>query len=333
MSDPVVEDPISPDTLQAYDLLRGGCGRYELRNSSLFEVTGEDRKAWLQGQITNDMRGLQPGGSLAFCLCSPTGQIEAVGDLWAHGERYLIRTHRQSAPAFQNRFDNMIIMEDVVARDLTPNYRLVCLQGPYATSELREVLDVPHLDASVAEYQGVEVVCLRSNRTGLGGWDLLVPIEAESAWAALEAEFPAVDEAAYTIARLEAGIPRFGDDIDARVLPPELGEAFTARHVSYSKGCYTGQEVLMRLYSRGHTNRTWMALVADDPMTVGDRVAHASREDAGTVTSAAFSPQFGFIAGAMIRREAAFDGELVKVQTASGPIEAEVRNFPLLNLT
>lgn len=333
MSDRLVSDPISPETVEAYDRLRGGCGRYELKNSALYELTGEDRKAWLQGQVTNDVRNLQPGGSMSFCLCSPTGQIQAVADLWSVDERYLIRTHRMASPALQHRFDHMIIMEDVVARDLTPDYRLVCVQGPYATAELREHLHLPHLDASVVEFKGVEVICLRSNRTGLGGWDLLVPVEAQEAWQALESAFAPIDERAFTIARLEAGIPRFGEDIDDRVLPPELGSWFESKHVSYQKGCYTGQEVLMRIHSRGHTNRTWMALVADQPMRAGDRVSHRDREDAGTVTSAEFSPQFGFIAGAMIRREAAFDGELVTVQTADGAVEAEVREFPLLNLT
>lgn len=333
MSDPLVHDPITPETYDGYELLRGACGRYELRNSSLFELTGEDRKAWVQGQATNDLRPLTAGGSLSFCLCSPTGQIQAVADLWAIDERFLIRTHRQSAEALQHRFDNMIIMEDVVARDLTPAYRLVCVQGPYATARLKEHLELPHLDASVASFKGVEVVCLRSNRTGLGGWDLLLPLDADEAWAELEAAFPAVDERAFNIARLEAGIPRFGEDIDARVLPPELGSWFESKHVSYQKGCYTGQEVLMRLHSRGHTNRTWMALVSDGPMQAGNIVSHRDRPDSGTVSSADFSPQFGYIAGAMIRREAAYDSERVTVQTESGPIEAEVRNFPLLDLS
>lgn len=332
MSDCLGHDLLPPETQRGYDLLRTSCGRYELRNSSLFEVKGEDRKAWVQGQTTNDMRPITPGGSLAFCLCSATGQIQAVGDLWACDDRYLIRTHRAAASALQERFDNMIIMEDVSTRELTLEYRLVCIQGPYATGQLKKHLDLPHLDASVAMFQGVEVVCLRSNRTGFGGWDLLVPIDAESAWSALESAFPPVDEAAFAIARLEAGVPRFGEDIDGRVLPPELGPWFESRHVSYSKGCYTGQEVLMRIHSRGHTNRTWMALLADSPMAPGNVVSHQQRADGGHVTSAAFSPQFGFIAGAFLRREVA-DSETVVVHTASGLIEAEVRNFPLLDLS
>lgn len=333
MSDPLVHSPSPAPVLESYDLLRGGCGRYDLRNSSLFEITGEDRKAWVQGQCTNDLRRLTDGGSLSFCLCSPTGQIQAVADLWALGERYLVRTHRNAAPALQHRLDHMIIMEDVVGRNLTPEYRLVCVQGPYATARLKEHLELPHLDASTTQFAGVEVVCLRSNRTGLGGWDLLLPKDAESAWSQLMAEFPEIDERAFNVARLEAGIPRFGEDIDERVLPPELGSYFVSKHVSYSKGCYTGQEVLMRIHSRGHTNRTWMALVSDRPMRSGDIVTHRSREDAGKVTSAEFSPQFGYIAGAMIRQEAAFDGELVTVRTEAGPIEAEVREFPLIDLS
>jgi hypothetical protein len=84
----------------------------------------------------------------------------------------------------------------------------------------------------------------------------------------------------------------------------------------------------MRIYSRGHTNKTWMGLIADEPIPIGATVSHRSRPDAGVVTSAEESPQFGFIAGAMLRNEAAFDGEIVKVDG----IEAEVRPMPFLRL-
>jgi folate-binding protein YgfZ len=121
--------------------------------------------------------------------------------------------------------------------------------------------------------------------------------------------------------------------MDEKTLPPEMGPAFEARNISYSKGCYTGQEVLMRIHSRGHTNKTWMALVSDEPIPIGASLAHGKRDDAGVVTSSGESPQFGYIAGAMLRNEAAFDGERVRVNGESRSFEAEVRPFPLLLLS
>lgn len=330
MSDSLVFEAPSAETLASYDLLRGACGRYELANSCLIELTGEDRKAWLQGQVTNDLRTIQSGGSGAFCICTPTGQMIAACDMWSLSDRFLIRAHRQSEEAILKRVQQMVVMEDVQANDLTPNYKLISVQGPTATRELKEMMELPSLDAGITEVEGAQVICLRSNRTGLGGWDLLLPVTAKKVIKKLESDFTLIDERAFNAARLEVGIPRFGQDMDEKTLPPEMGPAFESRHISYTKGCYTGQEVLMRIHSRGHTNKTWMALVSDRPLIAGQTVSHGSRADAGVVTSGADSPQFGFIAGAMLRNEAAFDGEIV---TVNGEFEAEVRPFPLLLLS
>jgi folate-binding protein YgfZ len=330
MSDSLVFESPSEETVASYDLLRSACGRYELANSCLIELKGDDRKAWLQGQVTNDLRKIQSGDSGAFCMCTPTGQMVAACDMWSIGDRFLIRAHRRSLEQLLKRVEQMVVMEDVHATDLTPMYRLISVQGPTATRELKDLFELPLLDAGVSEFEGSEVICLRSNRTGLGGWDLLLPLSAKKAVKKLESTFPLVNEEAFNAARLEAGIPRFGQDMDEKTLPPEMGSAFESRNISYHKGCYTGQEVLMRIHSRGHTNKTWMALVSDRPMESGMPVAHGSRADAGVITSGADSPQFGFIAGAMLRNEAAFDGEIV---TVNAEFQAEVRPFPLLLLS
>jgi folate-binding Fe-S cluster repair protein YgfZ len=102
--------------------------------------------------------------------------------------------------------------------------------------------------------------------------------------------------------------------------------------VSYKKGCYTGQEVLMRIHSRGHTNRTWMALTSDTEMPVGARVRHRNRDDAGVVTSAGDSPDYGPIAGAMLRAEAAIPNENVEVETSEGWVPARVHLMPILRM-
>lgn len=316
----------------SYDRLRFDAGRYELSHSCLVELKGDDRRAWLQGMVTNDLRKVQEGDSSAFCMCTPTGQMIAACELWSLPGRFLMRAHRQSLLPIMQKVEQMVIMEDVHAADLTPDYRFVSIQGPSATKLLKDIVDLPLLDAGVSELEGSEIICLRSNRTGLGGWDLLLPHDAKKAIKLLERSFDPVTEEAFEAARLEAGVPRFGTDMNEKTLPPEMGPAFEVRHISYSKGCYTGQEVLMRLHSRGHTNKTWMGLVSDQAMKAGQLIGHQKRDDSGVITSVAYSPQFGFIAGAMLRTEAAFDGEIVRVQGADGAFEAEVRPFPLLLL-
>jgi tRNA-modifying protein YgfZ len=321
---------IDPEVERGYDLLREDCGVLNTERFVAFELMGDDRKGWLQGQATNDLRNMAEGTSVAFCLCSPTGQLLADCHMWLLPERLVVTTDIATAPAFAQRCESMVILEDVTCRDLSGTQRLFSVQGPSATSRLSRGITLPTLDAGVATLDGHQIMLLRSNRTGYGGWDLLVPPEAEGLVAKLLGDISQVRDEAAEIARIEAGIPRVGADLSAKTLPPELGRAFQTSHISYTKGCYTGQEVLMRLHSRGHTNRTWMGLLADAPLEEGAIISHPSRADAGVVTSAALSPRYGFIGAAMLRNEAAMRGEMVTVQTSNGAVEAEVVEMPIL---
>jgi folate-binding protein YgfZ len=323
---------INEQTARDYDRLRDDCGLLDLPGLGLVSLTGDDRKGWLQGQVTNDVRRLEPGNSSSFCLCSVTGQIQAVVDSWAVRDQIVMTTARETLPAVLRRAEEMVILEDVVAEDSGGAYRLLSIQGPAASRRLGELVHLPSLDAGESRLGDVEVLCLRSDRTGMGGWDVWVPTEAKEAIRTLEEAFEPVGHDAYNIARLEAGIAFHGADFTERTLPPEMGPAFEAKHVSYSKGCYMGQEVLMRIHSRGHTNKRWVGLLAEAPLDLGATVAHVRRPDAGTITSAAFSPDYGHIGAAMIRNDFAEHGETVRVITERGEVEAEVRLMPILRL-
>ncbi|MEA2551922.1 MAG: hypothetical protein QOJ65_98 [Fimbriimonadaceae bacterium] len=288
--------------LEGYEVLHQACGVLPDLGLALIELTGEDRLEWLQGQATNDLRGLEPGVRRSFCLCEATGQIVAVCDLWMHENRFLIVTDVDAAPAVMRRVETMVILEDVAARDLTPGYRLVSIQGAAA-------LDAITADLPEAAFS------LRSDRLSWPGYDVWVP--KGTLW---DLGLPVIDEASCEVARIEAGVPKRGVDYTSKTLPPELGPAFEARYVSYSKGCYMGQEVLMRIHSRGHTNKTWVGLALDAPVQAGEAVSSSEREDAGVITSAAVSPRLGPIAAAMLRNEAAAEGAEIKVGAAKGRV-------------
>jgi folate-binding Fe-S cluster repair protein YgfZ len=104
------------------------------------------------------------------------------------------------------------------------------------------------------------------------------------------------------------------------------------RTISYKKGCYTGQEVLMRIYSRGHTNQTWMGLKSETLLSPGSKLRFGDPSDAGSVTRSANSPRFGFIAAAMIRNEAAVAGAIVEVIEGDSIVQAEVVRLPFLRM-
>lgn len=322
-------EQILPDQiLDAFDRLRGDTALFDLTNFSFIELRGEDRKGWLQGQATNDLKQLDIGASTSFCICQPTGQILAICDIWGLKDRFILSCERSAASAVMLRIDQMVILEDVQARDLTEELRAFSIQGPNATEALAEIVDLPTLDSADGQIGSSEAVVLRSNRTGLGGWDVLLQADAKVEIAQVENAFVKAPGEVFEIARIEAGIPRIDVDVDGKTFPPELGQAFEARHVSYKKGCYTGQEVLMRIHSRGHTNRSWMGLMADHQISEGELLFNRQGKEVGKVTSACYSPDYGYIGGAMIRNESALEGEVVFM--GEGRTESTLRQMPIL---
>ncbi len=315
-----------PDIKAEYALLNDDCGLIRIEDAALIELAGDDREAWLQGQITNDVDKLTLGGSLRFCILEPTGQMLATCQVWAFLGRYVITTQAACLAAVMNRVEQMVIMEDVTARDLTSEYALISVQGPESTRKLAKEVVLPSLDAGPLRTLEQDGFALRNDRSGRGGWDLWIPKGSEvpdDNW------LPEIGADVLDITRLEAGIPAFGSDMNSKTLPPEMGSNFVARHISYKKGCYTGQEVLMRIHSRGHTNRSWVGLKSSLPLQAGNPVSHPLRQDAGTVTSACHSPTYGYIAGAMLRNEV-LEGPLT-VTTEVGQVQAQIIDMPFLD--
>ncbi|MCW5944085.1 MAG: aminomethyltransferase family protein [Fimbriimonadaceae bacterium] len=296
-------------------------------DDAFLRVTGDDRKGWLQGQASNDLRQIREGGSLRFCFCQPTGQIVAPAKLWAMPDAFYLAVPRATLPAVLNRFETMVVMEDVAVEDVSGSHRRISLQGPAAAELLGA--NLPPLDCGEVAIGETRALAFRANRTGLGGWDVWFPTDRPAGFLKLERKVPPLSPAPLEALRLEAGIPTWGRDVAATILPPEMGPAFEQRHVSYTKGCYTGQEVLMRIHARGHTNRTWRGLVTDEPLIPGEKLAHPERPDAGEVTSVAFSPELGWIAGAMLRNVVQ-PGQKVWADRDGRRLRAEVREMPLL---
>ncbi|HEY3783026.1 MAG TPA: hypothetical protein VGL56_18255 [Fimbriimonadaceae bacterium] len=309
---------MSTETVASYRLIREGSGLMPVSGFSLLEMTGEDRKEWLQGQCSNDLRNLTEGGSIKFCVCTPTGQLLSFCTLWDLPDRFLICVPTASVSALLERAETMVIMEDVVLRDVTEQFDWVSVQGPLTYIELSKMIGLD--DSDVAS---LDPLALKNDRTGSGGYDLLIALGSELR-EKLTAALILLDPAAIEAARLEAGIPVFGVDTNPKTLPPELGPWFESQFISYEKGCYTGQEVLMRIHSRGHTNRVWKLLLLSAPASPGDKILLGD-DEVGTITSGIVSPEFGFLAAAFLRNGAVEDGAALRV----GSGVATVREFPL----
>lgn len=249
-------------------------------------IFGADAFSWLQGQVTQDLSPLKQNGHVAACLCNPTGQLLTIIHFYStNGNIFAITPDRQ---VILDRIENFVIIEEVSAT-VSP-MPLVSIQGVDANG--RYPID----------------------RTGFGGYDTFdnpyLP------------EIPAEHLNALEIA---AGIPRPGVDTNPKTLPPELGPAFEDQYVSYTKGCYVGQEVLQRIHSRGHTNKTWVGLISNSPLCEG--ICNLDGKDVGIVHRTAEHPELGYIASATLRNEASSPGTQVSVNS----VAATVRQMPLLS--
>lgn len=273
-----------------YGQLRTAEVRVDLSGMAYFRAIGRDRLAWLQGQTTNDVLN-SANAWIDSCLCKPTGQIEALLRVWTRDDHVILATEQPDV--LRARFEETVMLEDVGLDKLATAF--ACIQGP-------EAGEVPG--------------ALPSDRTGSGGYEVAL------------ADAPTTNplsRAGFLLATLEAGIPLAGVDYADRTLPPELGPHFERQFVSYNKGCYVGQEVLMRIKARGHTNKTWVGLKAEAPITERARVTFHGRE-VGVAHRAGLSPAFGHIASATLRNEATQEGTVVEV----GGQSATVVQMPFL---
>lgn len=237
----------------------------------LLVFSGADHLEWLQGQICQDIRRASEDQPLLTAIASPTGHIQGFGQIFRRGETTHIISDVTTTNVLETRAEKMILLEDV--RVQVAAEPLWTRQGPLAS----------------CDGEGY-----RHDRFGSGGWDTLEPSEEEAQ----------LTPRAYDLLRLEAGWPVSGLDPAPPALVPELGEEWASQAVSLEKGCYSGQEILMRIHSRGHVNRLRVFLQLKEFPPKTDEVRSASGDKLGVVHQVGLSPRFGPIASATLQRDA-----------------------------
>ena len=276
----------------------------------VLELTGMDREAFLQGMVSNNMVGIPAGMSRHACLLDTTGHI--LADLHVHSRpnALLVETDPACLEILTATLNKLLIMEDVQVVDVSAHYALLSLYGVAADK-------LPLL--------GVRTNAVSTAFPILPGVDLWVAAEEkDAAWNALlglgAAPLTAEDAEAL---RVDAGLPKWGTELTPSILLPE---AEMSDAVSYTKGCYVGQEIVARLQARGHTNRALrrVVLAEDAPVPPVSATLHVPEDgpepgrEIGTVTSAAASPSRGgqAIALGYVRKEYFAMGTGVSVQIA-----------------
>jgi folate-binding protein YgfZ len=330
------------DALQEYAFLRRTAGVLDLAYRSRLCLTGADRVRFLNGQVTNHIAALRAGQGCYAALVNSKGRMES--DLHVHclPDELLLDFEPGLTSAVRDRLGKYLVADEVEVVDLKPHYGLWSVQGPEAATVLAHLhwpVQLPEL-----EYQSVTVrddtlgerLIVAIGRLGGQGFDLFVPAAAAAAVgdqlvaAAGQVNGGLAGWEAMELLRIEEGIPRYGQDMDAGNIPLEAG--LEARAVRYNKGCYIGQEVINRIHSIGHVTKTLHGLLLPDDLPQlparGDKLLQEGKP-VGYITSSRRSPAFQRnLALGYVRKEVIDGGHILSLVTASGHVPAQIVALP-----
>jgi folate-binding protein YgfZ len=288
-----------------YRQLREECGLVDRGERGGIAVIGPDGAEYLQGQLTSDVESLAVGDGQYSALLDRKGKMQAdMRVLRAGAEEILLDTEPQTKDAALRHLTMYSIGRDVKVLDASVERGVISLIGPRA-AEVAGTPPLPEFANERASVGGVDLLAVGTSE----GIDLFFPVAERERLtdALLAAGAVAVTAEAAEILRVEAGAPRFGAEMDTATMPAEAGIVESA--VSFTKGCYIGQETVARLHYKGKPNRHLRGLRLSGPAAPGAPLRLGGKE-VGTLGSAVVSPALGRIGLAIVRREAEPGAEL-----------------------
>jgi len=322
------------DAAGEYAAARSGVGLSDRGHWGVLEVTGRDRAPFLHALLSNEIKALAPGQGCAAALLDVHGKVQVVLSAWVLEDRILLVVPPGIARKVAEALDHYLFSEKVEFRDVSEETALFLVAGPEAPATIERLTgsrppETPwgHLAASLercpvrlvaggGETGQREVWVASARRDGRSVWDALAAAGARP-----------VGLGALESLRIEAGTPSFGHDVDETVLLPEIPSAHL---VSHTKGCYPGQEVVVRIRDRGHVNRLLVGLVLEgDVVPERGAAVLVGDQEIGRVTSAVRSFGFGRpIALAFVRREHREAGTMVAIRAGDVTVPARVAALP-----
>ena len=321
------------DALAEHAALRESAGVMDLSFRSRLCLVGADRARFLHGQVTNDVKKLRVGEGCYAAITTAKGKMESDLNIFALADELLLDFEPGLTEKISARLEKFIVADDVQIVDAAPHYGLLSVQGPKAEAVVRaiglftEVPGKPLASLKISDTMLGEIYLVNNSRLGGIGFDLFVPNNSLGAVAdkliaaAKSVGGRAVGWTAFETARIEAGIPRFGADMDETSIPLECG--IESRAIVYNKGCYLGQEVINRIHSVGHVNRELRGLrLPDDLKSLpvrGEKLFSGGKE-VGQITSAVKSLLAGNIALGYVRREVNSIGSELQLGVAGGVV-------------
>jgi tRNA-modifying protein YgfZ len=310
---------------EGYQALRHGAGLVRRGDRGLLTVTGVDRLTWLQGLLTNDVAALPIGGVCDAAYLTPQGRMITDLRVIHTSVATWLDVPASLASALTAKLDGLLFSEDALIADVSATHLLLDLHGPQASSILAATL--PELGRSV-------VVQVSDSAYGVPGTSLIVRADDAGDVVARVVAHGAVETTLETldIVRVEAGRPAFLVDMDEHTIPLEAG--LDQRAISFTKGCYVGQEVIVRVMHRGHgrvaKKLVGLRIAKGELPKAGDVLATAERE-VGRLTSVVWSPTVrAGIALGYVHRDYLEPGTLLDARAANGVVQATVTALPFV---
>ena len=329
------------DTTREHRFLRESCGWIDLSYRNRLVLLGTDRAKLLHGQVTNNIKDLKPGEGCYAALVNAKAKMLADINVFALENELLLDLEPGLAATVGPRLERFFLADDVQWVDAAPHYGLFSVQGPRSLRALESLQWVPKAPEAPFQSTSVQhpdlgmVYVMNLSRFGPTGFDVYVPTTSMAPLSELMLEAVRsqgggpVGWSALETARIEAGIPRYGVDMDDTILPPEAG--LDERAISYTKGCYSGQEVIARIRTYGQVSKALRGLVlstgpADLP--VPRTKLYRNGKETGFITSVVWSPvRSETIALSYVRREN--NGPGTELQVGSPDSSTLARIVPL----
>src|SRR3984957_5017679 len=285
------------DWQREYLLAKQSVALVDKNHRAYISFTGPDKARYLNAILTNNIKDLQPSQGCISLLLNPQGRILAEIETLAESARLFCVSYGMIRERLVETLDKFIIMDDVTLTDETPRYGTLSLEGPGVSKVVRELagIDLASLgEIASAEVKMESISCTVTRKTfgGLPGADILIARESlEWMWKILlektkSAGGGPMGYTALNALRLEQGVPWFGYDFGEKQIPHEAG--VESSHISDTKGCYTGQEIVERVRSRGQVNRRRVELIFDGGgVPAAGEALTVDGKEAGYVTRAA----------------------------------------------
>ncbi len=304
-----------------YEAVRdGGVGVIDLSSArGRIRVSGSEATMFLNGLITNDVKKLAQNRWMPAVFPTVQGRlIGAVRVIRGSEPSFLIDTEAASHEAVLKTISRFTLAGDFKVADVTSETALLAVQGEGVIEMPQNIIEgisgLPENGVVETTWENVPVTIIRSSHTGESGFDLFIDSshKAELQQALETAGARPIGEDTLEILRVEAGIARFGQDMDETTVIPETNLDDT---ISYTKGCYVGQEIIVRIKHRGHPAKKLVELrfQTDQQVEAGAVIRSLENQEIGRVTSAVISPRVGSIGLGYVRYEYVAEGTRVVV--------------------